>query len=71
MLQAMSLFRDAAEYIRWLRAIRVPVLVAAGDKDSLTPLVCVCPWDSASLQSSRFLHACSCAACHDDPLHCM
>ena len=39
-LQSMSLFRDAAEYIRWLRAIRAPVLVAAGDKDVLTPLVC-------------------------------
>jgi pimeloyl-ACP methyl ester carboxylesterase len=38
-LQSMSLFRDAAEYIRWLRAIRAPVLIAAGNKDVLTPLV--------------------------------
>ncbi len=38
-LQALSLFRDAAEYDGWLRQIRAPVLAIAGDKDALTPLV--------------------------------
>lgn len=37
-LQAATLFKDAAEVDSWLRAIRAPVLVAAGDKDFLTPL---------------------------------
>ncbi|CAL5223892.1 g6486 [Coccomyxa viridis] len=38
-LQALSLFRDAAEYDGWLRQIRAPVLAIAGDKDALTPLL--------------------------------
>ncbi len=38
-LQALSLFRDAAEYDGWLRQIKAPVLAVAGDKDALTPLV--------------------------------
>ncbi|KAK9908434.1 hypothetical protein WJX75_007779 [Coccomyxa subellipsoidea] len=37
-LQALTLFRDAAQYNDWLRSIRAPVLIAAGDKDFLTPL---------------------------------
>ena len=41
-LQALSLFKDAAEYDGWLRQISAPVLAIAGDKDALTPLVY--PW---------------------------
>ncbi|BDA45129.1 Protein ABHD8 [Coccomyxa sp. Obi] len=37
-LQAITLFKDPAEVDSWLRSIRAPVLVAAGDKDFLTPL---------------------------------
>ena len=38
-LQAMSLFKDAAEYDSWLNNIKAPVLAVAGDKDALTPMV--------------------------------
>ena len=38
-LQALSLFKDAAEYDGWLRQIKAPVLAIAGDKDALTPMV--------------------------------
>ena len=38
-IQALSLFRNAEEYVAWLRAIQAPVLVTAGDKDQLTPMV--------------------------------
>ena len=41
-LQAATLFKDAAEVDSWLRSIQAPVLVAAGDKDFLTPLVRLC-----------------------------
>ena len=37
-LQALSLFRGAAEYDSWLQNIRAPVLAIAGDKDALTPM---------------------------------
>jgi hypothetical protein len=45
-IQALSLFRNAEEYVAWLRAIQAPVLVTAGDKDILTPMVCACPLDN-------------------------
>lgn len=38
-LQAISLFKDAAEYDSWLNNIKAPVLAIAGDKDALTPMV--------------------------------
>jgi pimeloyl-ACP methyl ester carboxylesterase len=37
--QAMAIVKDAEQYKGWLKAIAAPVLVAAGDKDLLTPLV--------------------------------
>ena len=45
-LQALSLFRDAAEYDSWLKAIRAPVLAIAGDEDNLTPMVRCLPMTS-------------------------
>ena len=53
-LQAATLFKDAAEVDTWLRSIRTPVLVAAGDKDFLTPLVRPC---SSSLGAMHCMHA--------------
>lgn len=40
-LQALSLFRNTEEYVTLLRAVQAPVLVTAGDKDLLTPMVCL------------------------------
>lgn len=52
-MQALTLFRSAAEYATWLRGIQVPVLVTAGDKDLLTPMVSLSSFDLHHISSSR------------------